>query len=335
MAVLLGALLAGAIWWRPLPAARVFPAGISCFQASDQFRGLAITGPHLWAGGRDRLLLVDWRQNLELPLPTGTPALSHVEDMATDASGAVWVAHDFGLHVLEPGGGWRDLTSLLPDPKALAVFPTASGEVWVGTWNGTGCFRQGVWHPFAHPEKLAHPMVRTILADSAGGWWFGSNAAPDGGLAWFDGTTWQTFSVENGLPHNNVVAMAEDREGAVWVGTGFFDRGGLTRFGPPVAGKRPVRHFSKADGLAGEKCRSVFQDRDGIWWFGSEFSGLARFDGKDWRRFTEADGLCGNEIMVMRQDPDGHLWLGTNHGLARLASPVVRLWQGPAPNQGY
>ena len=38
--------------------------------------------------------------------------------------------------------------------------------------------------------------------------------------------------------------------------------------------------------------------------------------------------------MVMRQDPDGHLWFGTNHGLARLASPVVRLWQGPAPDQG-
>jgi ligand-binding sensor domain-containing protein len=75
--------------------------------------------------------------------------------------------------------------------------------------------------------------------------------------------------------------------------------------------------------LAGERVRSIFQDRDGVMWFGSEYDGLARYDGRHWTVFTKADGLAASEIKTMLEDVDGNLWLGTSDGVIRLSTEAL------------
>ncbi|HEY9072436.1 MAG TPA: two-component regulator propeller domain-containing protein, partial [Candidatus Ozemobacteraceae bacterium] len=139
------------------------------------------------------------------------------------------------------------------------------------------------------------------------------------------------FTPPERLPHANVVAIAEDRQARIWVGTGFFDRGGLTRIEGWATGTPVCTTFGKADGLAGQKCRSIFETDDGTLWFGSEMDGLTRFDGASFTILTERDGLGGNEVMAMVQTPDRSLWMATSKGVTRLASTSPLL--GPAAHR--
>src|SRR5690606_16609520 len=49
------------------------------------------------------------------------------------------------------------------------------------------------------------------------------------------------------------------------------------------------------DGLPSENVYDVFQDKNGFMWFGT-LSGLARYDGYDFRVFNDADGLTDSKI---------------------------------------
>jgi ligand-binding sensor domain-containing protein len=97
------------------------------------------------------------------------------------------------------------------------------------------------------------------------------------------------------------------------VATGFADLGGasLLRDGA-------WRQLTEEDGLAGAKARSVFEDRDGRVWVGSEYDGIAVFDGDRRRVLTPRDGLSGWEVKEMVQDESGVYWLGTEDGLTRI-----------------
>jgi ligand-binding sensor domain-containing protein len=104
-----------------------------------------------------------------------------------------------------------------------------------------------------------------------------------------------------------------DRGGALWVATGFASRGGVSRLwqGAWIT-------WTRQHGLAGEIARSLFQDREGRLWFGSEFDGIAVYDGQHWQVFTPKNGLAGWEVKKIVQDEQGVYWLGTDKGLNRL-----------------
>jgi hypothetical protein len=68
------------------------------------------------------------------------------------------------------------------------------------------------------------------------------------------------------------------------------------------------KHYDLQDGLASPTIHSIFQDRDGFLWFGTE-SGLCRYDGTRFKTFTVKDGLADNEVLGMFQDRKGRIWL--------------------------
>jgi len=63
--------------------------------------------------------------------------------------------------------------------------------------------------------------------------------------------------------------------------------------------------------------REVFQDRDGVYWFGTNDDGLARYDGEKLTYISVRDGLAGSAIRGILQSPDGALWFATNAGVSR------------------
>src|SRR6476659_4998547 len=76
-----------------------------------------------------------------------------------------------------------------------------------------------------------------------------------------------------------------------------------------ISGQELVfRHYDLQEGLANPTIHSIFQDRDGFIWFGTE-SGLCRYDGTQFKTFTKKDGLPGNDVFGMLQDRQGRMWL--------------------------
>ena len=57
--------------------------------------------------------------------------------------------------------------------------------------------------------------------------------------------------------------------------------------------------------------RSIFQDKNGDYWFGTNGDGLYRYDGKILTQFTEKDGLSNNQVQSIQEDQFGNLWFGT------------------------
>lgn len=57
--------------------------------------------------------------------------------------------------------------------------------------------------------------------------------------------------------------------------------------------------------------RSIFQDSKGNYWFGTNSSGVYRYDSKSLTQFTEEDGLSDNQILSIQEDEFGNIWFGT------------------------
>jgi ligand-binding sensor domain-containing protein len=64
--------------------------------------------------------------------------------------------------------------------------------------------------------------------------------------------------------------------------------------------------------------RSIFEDSQGRFWFGSHNEGVSRWDGREFSYYTVADGLSGNQVRTIQEDAAGDLWFGTEHGISRF-----------------
>lgn len=298
--------------------------GWQVIRPPHEVSALAIQGGTLWTGGQEGVFPIDMATGRAgAGLACDVP-LRHVQALLADPSGVLWIGHMGGLSQFD---GRRCVTlgeaDGIPDKRVNALYADREGRLWAGTWGGAAVRDGDGWHVLAAPDGLADDMVNVILQDSNGGMWFGAYTAPRGGLSVCQDGRCQVFSIENGLPHNNVSALVEDDQGVVWAGTGFFDRGGAARFARAEGEWRLVQTLHAQDGLAGEKVRSIFQDRDGALWLGSEYDGLARLQEGRWQIFTEADGLSNAEVKVMLQDADGHLWIGTRDGVTRVSAEAL------------
>lgn len=57
--------------------------------------------------------------------------------------------------------------------------------------------------------------------------------------------------------------------------------------------------------------RSIFQDKKGNYWFGTNNAGVYRYDGVKLTQFTDKDGLSNNQIQSIQEDRFGNIWFGT------------------------
>jgi len=57
--------------------------------------------------------------------------------------------------------------------------------------------------------------------------------------------------------------------------------------------------------------RSIFQDRKGNYWFGTNGAGVYRYDQKTLSQFTYDDGLADNQVIHIQEDESGNIWLGS------------------------
>lgn len=72
-------------------------------------------------------------------------------------------------------------------------------------------------------------------------------------------------------------------------------------------------HYTVNEGLPGNVVYSVYRDRKGFMWIGTD-KGIARYNGIRFEVFTTFGGVPDNEVLFFQEDPYGRLWLGTYSG---------------------
>lgn len=279
----------------------------------------------VWAGGKDGLYWLD--QNSTQPVEEFAPGqnLELVRALLVDAAGILWVGHQNGLSRYKDGE-WRTFTISdgLPDNRVNVITLDQKDRMWVGTWGGVAILEDDSWSSVSQADGLLDNMVNVILHGQNGGIWFGSYVAPRGGLSYLKDDHWEYFDTSNGLPHNNITCLEETESGDIWVGTGLFDRGGAVAFQTSEIVPKIVQRLSIENGLAGEKVRSIFEDRDGVLWIGSEYDGLVLMSGNKFLKISLEDGLSHPEIKTIIQDERGNIWLGTRDGITRIPADALR-----------
>ncbi|MDI9882386.1 ligand-binding sensor domain-containing protein [Flectobacillus longus] len=77
---------------------------------------------------------------------------------------------------------------------------------------------------YTQPQNLRRELLQTMLADSKGNIWYGSDYTNDrdittGGLWKFDGKSINEFTKKDGLSNTSVTLILESKNGTIWVGT--------------------------------------------------------------------------------------------------------------------
>jgi len=82
-------------------------------------------------------------------------------------------------------------------------------------------------------------------------------------------------------------------------------------------GQLPYVNYGADDGLPQEDILSIFQDRRGYMWFGTN-SGAVRYNGREMVVFNHEQGLPGNTVRDIKQDSIGTMYFATTSGIAKF-----------------
>ena len=82
-----------------------------------------------------------------------------------------------------------------------------------------------------------------------------------------------------------------------------------------------IKQFSEASGLVNNACKYLYEDTRGFIWV-CTFSGLSRFDGKQFINYGVKEGLPGTNITQVSEDSSGVIYVATTTGIARYTGYI-------------
>jgi len=87
-------------------------------------------------------------------------------------------------------------------------------------------------------------------------------------------------------------------------------------------GELPYVNYGADDGLPQEDVFSIYQDRKGYLWFGTN-SGAVRYNGREMVVFNHDQGLPGNSVRDIKQDSSGLMYFATTSGIAKFQNDTT------------
>jgi tetratricopeptide (TPR) repeat protein len=247
-----------------------------------------------------------------------------------DSQGTIWIATNSG--VIRFSGGFKTFSDGLPSNRVNVVYADRAGNLLAGTSRGAAKLDGERFTAFPPSGELAGKDVRAIGQDQAGTYWFATSA----GLLTYDG---QKLAAVNGAPAalSSTRVIYRDRAGALWFGT---DAGLVRRSGGSFqnvgGGRVYVIHQTEAGLLVGtsqgaarlaggnlspfppggelarDVVRAIYQDRSGLYWFGTT-RGVFTYDGKQVSAMKiENISFASNKVVAIAGDESGNLWFGTD-----------------------
>jgi signal transduction histidine kinase/ligand-binding sensor domain-containing protein/DNA-binding response OmpR family regulator len=184
------------------------------------------------------------------------------------------------------------------------------------------------FHHIGVEDGLSHSLVSTIVEDSLGFLWFGT----EDGLNRFDGYGFRTYykgRTKRSPSDSWIIKLYVDGHNQLWIG---YSGAGLERFDPirenfhtyipdtTLQGSISSNMFATGSvSMSGE----FFEDSDGQLWIGTD-DGLNLYSRSE-DRFTrfkhdpqDPASLSDNQVITLFEDRKGFLWVGTKNGLNRM-----------------
>jgi len=305
---------------------------------------------YLWIGGSyglfrfDGVRFVKWQPPGDVVMDSPPNALLVARD------GTLWIGTFYDL--LSWDGHKLTRYPALRGKFVSSLREDRDGTIWAGLYGDPGrlCAVRGAKVQCTAPDGGFGAFVWSLGTDSAGALWVGADSgvwrwqpgAPrrhdlsglrvgdltttndgrllvgiaGGGLRQLDGDRLVAYPIpaidkpgawlSDGEVRSN--KLLRDRDGGLWIGT---DSRGLIHV---KEGRTDA--FTRADGLTGNISCSLFEDREGNVWYGSE-KGVDRFRRLPITTVSTRQGVPDDITKSVLGTPDGSLWAATNDGLAR------------------
>jgi signal transduction histidine kinase/ligand-binding sensor domain-containing protein/DNA-binding response OmpR family regulator len=258
-----------------------------------------------------------------------------VMDICDDGIGNLWVATNKGLYQFDreknsfhkinfndsaytdesshSNGKANKLVDLSSANITSLAADSLSRNLFLGTSSGLYSFdpRKNVVQKI--PSEFDLENILTLYCASDGTIWIGFET----GFARFNPESRQiTFHQKINLP---VTAIAEDDEGYLWCYAG--SQTWAATGNELIVINSRTNEYQRRNS---EQIWSMYKDHSGIFWFGTRFEGLNKWNKNKWKfdsykHLPEIkNSLSSNFVWNVYVDPEGIIWIGTQNGLDRF-----------------
>ncbi|MEO8148111.1 MAG: two-component regulator propeller domain-containing protein [Bacteroidia bacterium] len=172
---------------------------------------------------------------------------------------------------------------------------------------------------YAVEQGLSHNNVTSIIQDSLGFMWYGTQS----GLNKFDGYGFITFKHDpknkNSLVSDDINCMTVEKSGIIWIGT---QLKGVNRLDPYSGIFTTYQHQdNNSNSLSEDLITSIKADTvSELIWIGTYSKGLDVFDPvhSTFRHYDhtlrDSSSISSNSITCIAESKEGEIWIGTNGG---------------------
>jgi ligand-binding sensor domain-containing protein/two-component sensor histidine kinase len=193
------------------------------------------------------------------------------------------------------------VTEGLAQSQVYAMAEDPRGYVWMGTHGGgLSRFDGQQFRTFTEDDGLVNNFINCIRSDPKGNIWIGT----DQGVCWYDGAIFH--KIDNAGVDNMIHDILFAHDGTTWIAT---DDSGIV----VLKDNAVVHHYFYNNKLPSNRAWSIFEDKDGTVWVGTEM-GLVQFAGSFHKIHYRKEGIPVAGIRAIVRDREGTLWLATYGG---------------------
>jgi len=256
----------------------------------------------------------------ELSRPKLKPGgMDHISFINEDSTGAIWIGTDAaGINRYDPvtkkithyqsGNGF-------PDSTCWNSFLSHDGVLWVSTDDSKLLYRVDPFHKSIYSIPTVNRAL-SFLEDRKGYLWVGTGG---NGLLKYDQhknlikqykkDPLNPFSL---IDENRVLSLFQNQEDIIWVGT----KKGVRLLNTVTQQFSKIPNGLNLKDSADNWFVTIFQDKQGVMWFGRRGPGLISYNPKDssfkyfYSDAEDSSSISTNYITTILEDRSGILWVG-------------------------
>src|ERR1051326_5239404 len=246
-----------------------------------------------------------------------------------DSKGSLWFETPQGVNQFIPDStGGTCKTFKLTDTAGTTIvsgfLDDSLGNVWISTSRGLDRITNGTRTHFTTKDGLSSNHIRSVFVDRNRNTWI----ATDAGIDRYEHGAFVNYRREKDRSYNDIAGFYQEKEGNIWFGV---NGRGLGRIGHREStggtAADSIEYFTTQNGLPTSDLRSLFEDKEGSIWIGTNGGGLIRLRDGKFITLSAEDGLASDLVSVMCESRDGSLWVGSfDRGLSRYKDGAIEIY---------